>query len=463
MPVSVKTFIPGIKVVPGEDWEWGDQNEGNVGEMIEKCEHEGWIRVKWEKDNYTDSYRIGIGNDDESDLYFADDRDALLQEAMERFPSGCSYIALNDDIHVNENVEYEYPYFWRSDKSEIALKAGRGLVYKKGKWAIRTDVKETKVEVFPGIYVGDVVVSLNTVNSFINTGDLFVVLPNSNNPSYWRIATQEEKEFYNNGGRNVNDMKASLTPDELLIAEAIKRYPVGTKFYPIHVPINDKDYCIITKDSEFIIDDGQIYSTINGMKWENSQDKKYGTTCYNRMIYCKKKGWAKIVDEKITQEELSPLEKCKQMYSAGDLVEAFDNKGKELSRMLLTQSGLEKLQVYKGYGGSVSYPGLAGYLYCSHNNKYARIIEKQPIFNNQSNTNQNGNETKEAKQSINSTISKSITRKRNQNTDSDNNDNREPIEVRRVSASITSGDKRGTTPISGRKCKTQLAIGHLSN
>jgi hypothetical protein len=111
MPISVKTFIPRIKVVRGKDWNWDDQDggEGSVGEMIEKSKHKGWVKVKWGKNNYPHSYQIG--KNDQYDLYFADDEDALLQEAMERFPSGSSYIAPNDDI-LNENVEYEYPYFW---------------------------------------------------------------------------------------------------------------------------------------------------------------------------------------------------------------------------------------------------------------------------------------------------------------------------------------------------------------
>ena len=83
-----------------------------------------------------------------------------------------------------------------------------------------------------------------------------------------------------------------------LIAEAIKRYPVGTKFYPVHTPVDPTEYCIITEDSEFIISDyGSIYSAINGAYWMHQSNKKYGTTILNRKVYCKKNGWAQIVKE----------------------------------------------------------------------------------------------------------------------------------------------------------------------
>jgi hypothetical protein len=217
-------------------------------------------------------------------------------------------------------------YFWRRDKSEIALKAGAGVIYRNGTWATRTDVEPIlvqRVEVFPGIYVGDVVVSLSDMNHKRIVGDLFVVFPNSkkymlyykkivfsSTPSYWRIATTEEKEFYNNGGRNINDMKpkTDLTNDLFLIAEAIKRYPVGTKFYPVHTPVDPKQYCIITGDSEFIIDDGIIYSAINGVYWMNQRNEKYGTTFLNRKVYCKKLGWARILTISITHNPCAEIE-----------------------------------------------------------------------------------------------------------------------------------------------------------
>ena len=81
--------------------------------------------------------------------------------------------------------------------------------------------------------------------------------------------------------------------DEKLLAEARKRYPVGTKFHTAHA---DTDrYCIVTNEN-IGFDEGSIYSfTDDGGRWSTSS--KYGNTHYNRILYFEGK-WAKIVEEK---------------------------------------------------------------------------------------------------------------------------------------------------------------------
>jgi hypothetical protein len=224
--ISVNYPIIGAKVVRGRDWKYGEQDggEGNIGTIVEKSGRNGWVEVKWKACN-TNLYRMGA--ESKYDLYFATEKDALLQEAMERFPSGCSY--LDKEGQEFTNIVYDYPYWW--SESGIALKEDEGLVYNKGVWAERTDVpvKEERVEVFPGIYIGDTVVSLRDVGSARKIGDIFRVLPYSkkNDLFYtksksscdkesWRLATPAEIKFYNNGGKNINDiLKKELSPLEL--------------------------------------------------------------------------------------------------------------------------------------------------------------------------------------------------------------------------------------------------------
>lgn len=70
-------------------------------------------------------------------------KDALLKEATERYPSGCSYICLNSDgsdSNVFKEVTIRKPFWWGS--REIAVAEGKGLVYVDGVWAKRTDIKE---------------------------------------------------------------------------------------------------------------------------------------------------------------------------------------------------------------------------------------------------------------------------------------------------------------------------------
>jgi hypothetical protein len=92
-------------------------------------------------------------------------------------------------------------------------------------------VKEPeKVEVFPGIYVGDVVVSLVDIGRTRYKGNMFIVKNTSSKEhlryddlhkcpslSYdkndWRLATLEEKEAFKKGITNINDIKKETEED----------------------------------------------------------------------------------------------------------------------------------------------------------------------------------------------------------------------------------------------------------
>ena len=167
--ISVKYPIIGAKVVRGKDWTYGNQDggEGKTGVIIEKL-HNNWVRVLWEngsKDGYS------IGNVGKYDLYFENYKDSLLQDAMEKFPSGCSYIGTSEKHY--KNIEYEYPYWYGYDEKMIALKKDEGLVYKDGVWATRTDVpvKElSPLEKCKQMYsVGDVVETTMGSTKFTET------------------------------------------------------------------------------------------------------------------------------------------------------------------------------------------------------------------------------------------------------------------------------------------------------
>jgi hypothetical protein len=83
-----------------------------------------------------------------------------------------------------------------------------------------------KIEVFPGIYVGDIVVSLGERQISRKTGDIFKVLVESkkgylnykrdftnSNSHEWRLATPEEKEAFEKGITNINDIKKEPEED----------------------------------------------------------------------------------------------------------------------------------------------------------------------------------------------------------------------------------------------------------
>ena len=390
--ISVKKCIPGIRVIRGKDWDYGDQDggEGNTGVMKES-KPKGWVTVLWEEGD-RNSYRIG--EEDKYDLYFADDKDALLQEAMERFPVDTVFSNVNLGYKC-ENVKVVKDCFTLTDDGRVNLKnncaseMGEFTVYKNGKWAERTDVKsapkEKVVEVFPRIYVGDIVVSLEAI-SYRKEGDLFKVLPKSyqgclyyhedtcSKTSTWRSAALEEVHFYSNGGKNIYDMNKQ-TPESSLLQEAMERYPVGTKFIPAHLHTEDTDsYCIATVDSGIRIDrDGDIYAYIGDSRWVESKRSFYGNTASNRKLYdADLRKWAPIIKDK--EEDLTPLEKCKQMFPVGTVVETiYENM---TFRETITQKAFDTLQDYSIYGepGNISSIFLRGWLYREDTKTYAKII-----------------------------------------------------------------------------------------
>jgi hypothetical protein len=55
----------GTKVVRGPDWSWGNQDGKQGGTGVTQGaygeEEDGWVRVKWDHDGYTENYRMGAG------------------------------------------------------------------------------------------------------------------------------------------------------------------------------------------------------------------------------------------------------------------------------------------------------------------------------------------------------------------------------------------------------------------
>lgn len=90
-------------------------------------------------------------------------------------------------------------------------------------------------------------------------------------------------------------MPEGFKPEDDLISEAKRRYPLGTKFRPAHIPDNDiTKYCIVTEDSVFEKYGDQIVLTINGHWWIEKGNPKYGNTYYIRYV-CYEGKWAEIV------------------------------------------------------------------------------------------------------------------------------------------------------------------------
>ena len=98
-----------------------------------------------------------------------------------------------------------------------------------------------------------------------------------------------------------------------LLAEAKRRFPVGTKFVPAHfLEKNDDYYCIIVEDGEFVERENEsIFQAINGIIWDDGEEdtSRYGNTWWDRMLYHQGK-WARIIEEPKTRM-VESLNECK--------------------------------------------------------------------------------------------------------------------------------------------------------
>jgi hypothetical protein len=93
-----------------------------------------------------------------------------------------------------------------------------------------------------------------------------------------------------------------------LLKEAKNRYPIGTKFVPVHVDKNDSEYCIVTEDN-FKFEGGTLYSMLGNSYWDYHKNPKNGNTGSNRIVY-RYGEWARIIsDEKPTDESIEEVQK----------------------------------------------------------------------------------------------------------------------------------------------------------
>ena len=56
-----KLMKPGVRVVRGRDWQWGDQDGYGPGTVMSKSTFDHWFKVKWDnRDEFYESYyRMG--------------------------------------------------------------------------------------------------------------------------------------------------------------------------------------------------------------------------------------------------------------------------------------------------------------------------------------------------------------------------------------------------------------------
>jgi hypothetical protein len=86
-----------------------------------------------------------------------------------------------------------------------------------------------------------------------------------------------------------------MTKEELL-AEALRRYPIGTKFKPAHMD-EKEDYCIVTNTNFKKLDNSDYVIALNdNSKLWSPEKSNDGNTTLNRAVYAYGK-WATIIDD----------------------------------------------------------------------------------------------------------------------------------------------------------------------
>jgi energy-coupling factor transporter ATP-binding protein EcfA2 len=129
---KVKYFIPDIQVKCVTAY----CRNGELARMTKNIHSSEGVEIVYLKDDGTDVARIGLN--DSYDLEFVDSRDELLQEAMERYPKGCSFTSLGGTditdfkpLYPKRVGEEIYIYFLLGSSDE----PNDVLVYDEGKWA----------------------------------------------------------------------------------------------------------------------------------------------------------------------------------------------------------------------------------------------------------------------------------------------------------------------------------------
>ncbi len=158
---KVKYFIPGIQVKCISAYCRQDE----LATIVRKAEHGDGVVIKY-KDGVEDIARVGEHS--QYDLEFVDSKDEMLQEAMERYPAGCSFTSLG-----GTNVTDFQPYYPKWVNNEIYIYYQYGdfespndvLVYDEGNWA---DVKLPKTAIKVGDMIQIIPQKHRTHTSFCN-------------------------------------------------------------------------------------------------------------------------------------------------------------------------------------------------------------------------------------------------------------------------------------------------------
>jgi hypothetical protein len=105
-------------------------------------------------------------------------------------------------------------------------------------------------------------------------------------------------------GHFIHAPQKGIDQKDELLHRAKQMYPVGTKFCPAHqadeFEIEENTHCIITDDTSIEFDEnGDIVAMVGSQRWFTIEEKQYGNTPYDRIVYyALHKKWAHVYPAK---------------------------------------------------------------------------------------------------------------------------------------------------------------------
>lgn len=245
------------------------------------------------------------------------DYDAILNKARADYPMRCSYKALIANGDVSDKIwEVTRRPNWVGEREELRIDGGIDYLYVKGKWAERVDVPAPTPEeslLDKAIRRYPIGTKVITVSPDRNPHREEVVngTPRKYNDNLDKIDWQGSFAFLYYQGHWATIVqevqtaeKPEVTSAEAILAEAIKRYPIGTKVR------------CVTGEEETVTDTPRLYprrgdKSSAQIDWEDSKGFLYLPSHGNR--------WAEILSaSKDPREAL--LDEVRERYPEGSVV-----------------------------------------------------------------------------------------------------------------------------------------------
>ena len=111
--VTKVNMIPGMKVIPGRDWTYGDQDNDSEYGILGNVSPTGkdWYTVEWSNGNRSNRYRVGSSEKAPCDLYFYESPavDPKFENDVQKFFKMNDVSNITPELMIENNLEKWMP------------------------------------------------------------------------------------------------------------------------------------------------------------------------------------------------------------------------------------------------------------------------------------------------------------------------------------------------------------------